>query len=198
LPAPMPAAKNRLTLESALAASARRVEPALSRVLDLGPIRWPLHRRALRAWRATDEPLIVCTGNINRSPFAAQLARRRPASRAQAAGLYPEAGRPSPTETVTAAHARGVDLGAHRSVVLDDAMVARAAAIFVFDLQHVACLAIRWPRALRRTHFLGALADSGHVIIVDPHGRERLVLERTLTQITSAIESADLARLNSK
>lgn len=197
MPGPMPATRNRLTLERALAASARRAEPALARALDLGPIRWALHRRALRAWRATDEPLIVCTGNINRSPFAAQLARRRPASRAHSAGLYPEAGRPSHTETLTVAHARGVDLDAHRSVVLDDAMVARAAAIFVFDLQHIAHLATRWPRALRRTHFLGALADSGPVIIVDPHGCERLVLESALTQITSAIESADRARPNS-
>jgi protein-tyrosine-phosphatase len=79
-------------------------------------------------------------------------------------------------------------------VVLDDAMVADASAIFVFDLENVAHLVARWPRALHRTHLLGLLADSGPVIVIDPHGRDRLVLESVLTQITSAIECADLAR----
>jgi protein-tyrosine phosphatase len=192
----MPAAGGRLragfSLERVLAALARRAEPPLSRVLALAPLRRPLQRRALRAWRATDEPLIVCTGNINRSPFAAALARRRPGSRARSAGFYPEAGRPSPPATQAAASARGVDLSAHRSVVLDQAMIAGAGAIFAFDLQHLARLLARRPRAWRKLHLLGLLADGPGVLIVDPHGRQQAVLEAVLDQIAAAVERADL------
>jgi protein-tyrosine-phosphatase len=188
----MPPAKRELTLERVLGALARRGEPLLARLLAVGLIRRLLHRRALRAWRATDEPLIVCAGNINRSPFAAHLASQRPGSRARSAGFYPQAGRRSPRLTVTAAQARGVDLAAHRSAVLDHAAVARAAAIFIFDLENLARLAAREPRALPKTHFLGVLADDRGLVIADPHGRDRAFLEGVLTQIEDAIQRADL------
>ncbi len=189
----MPPAKRRLTLERVLGALARRGEPLLARLLAIGPIRRSLHRRALRAWRATDEPLIVCAGNINRSPFAAHLASQRSGSRARSAGFHPEAGRPSPQLTVAAAQARGVDLAAHRSAVLDHAAVSSASAIFIFDLENLARLAAREPRALPRTHLLGMLADERGVVIADPHGRDRAFLEGVLTQIETAIRRADLS-----
>jgi protein-tyrosine-phosphatase len=193
----MPPAKRRLTLERVLGALARRGQPLIARLLALGPIRRPLHRRALRAWAATDEPLIVCAGNINRSPYAARLARHRPGCRARSAGFYPEADRSSPPLTVEAAQARGVDLLAHRSAILDRSAISHASAIFVFDLENLARLAAREPRALPRTHFLGVLADSGGVVIADPHGRDRVVLDGVLTQIENAIERADRCRCRS-
>jgi protein-tyrosine phosphatase len=133
-------------------------------------------------------------GNINRSPFAAELARRRPESLARSAGLYPAPGRPSPPPTVAAARAYGVDLQAHRSSTLDAAKVARAPAIFIFDLENLARLGVRHPLALWRAHFVGALADAGTVLITDPHGHEQLVLERVLSEIAGAVERADLDR----
>jgi len=180
-----------LGLERVLGAVARRGESPAGRLLRIAPVRCALHRRAVRAWRATDEPLIVCFGNINRSPFAAQLARRRAGSRARSGGFYPQAGRCSPPGTVAGARAYEVDLSAHRSVVVDDAALARAPAIFVFDLQNLASVAARWPRALRRTHLVGALAEEGSLLIADPHGRGTLVLEQVLAQIATAIEHAD-------
>jgi protein-tyrosine-phosphatase len=182
------------SLERLLAGLARRGEPSLERLLALAPIRRRLHRRALSAWRASEEPLIVCAGNINRSPFAAALARRRPASRARSAGLYPLAGRPSPPASVAAAAARGVALGEHRSTPLRRSDAAGAQAIFIFDLENLARLAVRAPRAVRRTHFLGALAAAGGVLILDPHGREPAVLERVFAEIDRAIDEADRGR----
>jgi len=190
----MPVAEGRLSLERVLAALARRAEPLLSLVLSLPPLRRPLQRRALCAWRATDEPLIVCTGNINRSPFAAALARRRPGSRARSAGFYPEAGRPSPPATQAAARARGVDLSTHRSTVLDQATIAHASAIFAFDLQHLARLLARRPSAWRRLHLLGLLADGRSAVIEDPHGRSQAVLEAVLDRIVAAVERAERSR----
>jgi protein-tyrosine-phosphatase len=168
----------------------------VARLLGLPPIRRALHRRALAAWRATDEPLVLCFGNINRSPFAATLARRRAGSRASSAGFYSQAGRPSPPLTVTCAHARGVDLAAHRSAIVSDEQLAKAPAIFIFDLENLARVAARRADALRRTYFLGALAPGGAVLIADPHGRGPEVLECVLSEIQRAVGDADLTQEN--
>ncbi len=183
-----------MTLERALGATARVAEPWIGRLLDRRPIRRVLHRRALKAWRATDEPLILCFGNINRSPFAAALARRRSGSRASSAGFYPQAGRPSPPLTVAGAEARGVDLAAHRSAIVSDDQLADAPVIFIFDLENLVRVATRRVSALRRTHFLGALAPVGAVLIADPHGRGQAMLEDVLSEIQCAVEQAGLAQ----
>ena len=183
-----------MRLERALGATARIAEPTIGRLLRWAPIRRVLHRRALRAWRAADAPLILCFGNINRSPFAAELARRRAGSRASSAGFYPQAGRPSPPLTVTGAQARGVDLAAHRSAIVSDAQLADAPAIFIFDLENLVRVSVRRASALRRTHFVGALAPGGAVLIADPHGRGQAMLADVLDEIQGALEHADPAQ----
>lgn len=180
----------RPALERVLGAAARRTEPLLGGLLDIGPLRRLLHRRALRAWAATDAPLIVCHGNINRSPYAAALARQRGSAGALSAGLLPEPDRSSPPLTVEVARARGVGLDEHRSVPLREQLVGAATSIFVFDLENAVRLGVRFPAALHRTHFLGTLADRGPSIVPDPHGRDRAFLEGVLDQITSAVEDA--------
>lgn len=157
-------------------------------------LRGRLRRRALRAWRSTDAPLILCYGNINRSPFAAALARRRPGSRAVAAGFYRPGGRPAPEPTVALGARYGVDLSQHRSVEVDAAVLDDADAIFVFDLDNLARLAARRPRALARTHLLGSLGDGREVLIPDPHGHGSAALERAFARIAEAIGQADGGR----
>jgi protein-tyrosine phosphatase len=183
-----------MRLERILSAGARRVEPLAARLLRRDRVRRVLHTRACRAWRANDAPLIVCYGNINRSPFAEHLARRRPGSEASSAGLYLEAGRPSPPLTVAVAARHGVDLSGHRSVVVDEGMLEDARAVFIFDLDNLARIAARHPVALRKTHLLGALADSGDPMIADPHGYGETVLEEALSQIERAVDWADQGR----
>ena len=180
-------------MKRAIGLCARLAEPLAGRLLRLGLIRRALHRRALRAWRATDTPLILCFGNINRSPFAAALARARPGSRASSAGFYPETGRPSPGRTVAVAKRYGVDLSEHRSAVVSSAQLSDAKAIFVFDLENLVRLAARDPRALRRAHLLGTLGKSGAAVIVDPHGRADAVLAQVLGEIAGSIDWADHA-----
>ncbi len=166
--------------------AARRLQGPSERVLAIRPVRRTLHRRALNAWRSTDAPLILCHGNINRSPFAAALARRRGKSPADA-GFYPVAGRESPQRTILAAADYGVDLSAHRSRTVQDVQLETAGAIFVFDLVNLAPIACRRPRALRRTHLLGTLLATGGAFIADPHGQPPEILESVLERISEAI-----------
>jgi len=154
------------------------------------PVRGTLRRRAQRAWRSTDAPLILCHGNINRSAFAAALARSRGRAGAHSAGFYPEEGRPSPAATIACAGEYGVSLTDHRSRRVTHGDLADAPAIFVFDLENLARVARLAPLALARTHFLGTLDDDSPMLIADPHGHGQAVLEDTLAQIARAVNHA--------
>ncbi len=114
----------------------------------------PLRRRAARATlrgRAPRTIVVVCHGNICRSPLAAALLRRAlgPVGvRVDSAGFIgPNRG--APRDGVMAAARRGVDLSDHRSRLLT-ADVAGAADLIVVmepEQQRAVCERFgRWPR----------------------------------------------------
>ena len=158
--------------------------------LARGPLRRLLRRRALRAWNSGQPLLILCYGNVNRSPYVERLAQRRPGASATSAGFFPAADRPAAERTVAYGAAHGVDLGAHRSRMVTNEQLRTAPAIFVFDAENVLMALTRAPSSIRRMHLVGALAARGPALIEDPHGRELAVLERTLSAITVAVDQA--------
>jgi len=96
-------------------------------------------RRRLREMLRRRPPpatlLVVCHGNVCRSPFAAALLRpslSRKGVRVESAGFV-YSGRPSPPEAVTAAARYGVDLSTHRSKLLTVDSVRPASLIVVTD-----------------------------------------------------------------
>lgn len=181
-------------VERVLVGIARRLEAPGGAMLERPWIRTQLHRRAVRAWHATDGPLILCYGNINRSAFAAALARSRGRPGARSGGFYPVQSRPAPGVTIASAATHGVELADHRSrlITRDDLMAARA--IFVFDLENIARVAALSPSALARTHLVGTLDEDPRVLIADPHGRPAAVLEQTVARIVRAVDHAEARR----
>jgi len=178
-------------IERITVAVARRLGQTGGVVLARPRVRSLLHRRALRAWEATEAPLILCYGNINRSAFAAVLSRARGRAGARSAGFYQEQGRSAPLGTIEYAARYGVDLGEHRSTCVTRRDLAWPTAIFVFDLENLARLVVTSPTALLRTHLLGSLDDDPRLLIDDPHGRGDEVIEATLARIARAIEHAE-------
>ncbi len=175
--------------ERALAALARLLTPGLARVLGSPPLRRLAHRRAVAAWDAAAEPLVLCYGNINRSPFAAALVRSSTSSRARSSGLYPHSGRPASELAREQARRHGLDLDGHRSTLVSREQLRAAPAIFVFDLENAARLACRSPAALARTHLFASLSAAGPPIIEDPHGREPLVAAQAFAQIAAIVDA---------
>jgi protein-tyrosine-phosphatase len=180
--------------ERVAVAVTRRVGAFADHLLRVPPVRRRLRRRALAAWRNTDDPLLVCTGNINRSPLAAALARRRAGSRATSSGFDAVADRPASEQADAAAGTMGVSLAAHRSRRTRGTELEGTGAIFVFDLEHVIRVAFAAPRAVPRTHLLGALAPTGPVSIEDPHGRHADAYSAAFDRIRVAIDAADGGR----
>jgi protein-tyrosine-phosphatase len=138
---------------------AREVRRASDRVAH--PLR---HRAAVRRLTRRPRPqvvLVVCHGNICRSPYAAALLRRRLPPllgsdvRVTSAGFVGP-GRPSPDVAVEVAAVRGVDLSGHRSQLLAPPEVSAADLIVVMDTTQ------QWGiRALfgRQQHDLVMLGD---------------------------------------
>ena len=126
------------------------------------------------------EILIVCTGNICRSPMAEGLLRHMLSLRGlnainvRSAGTHAMDGRPAEPHAVAAAREMGVDISAHVARSLDPEMVARAALILVMEQGHADLIARVLPSA-RQAQTLRLLAafGPGEDIreIEDPYGQ---------------------------
>jgi protein-tyrosine-phosphatase len=131
----------RSTLRNIARPGARALR-ATGRVVDraLHPFR---RRRALRRLARSTTPasiVVVCYGNICRSPFAARLLHKRLEStsagmRVESVGFFGE-DRPSPSEAVIVAPEWGVDLTEHRSRVLSRVDIESSDLVVVVDPAH--------------------------------------------------------------
>ena len=136
----------------------------------LSKIRWAperlLHRVRRRAadeiLRQREQPttlLVVCHGNICRSPFAERALRRALASSpdvsVESAGFYGP-GRPAPAIAMDAAQIFGVDLSSHRSRLVTAACVDAADLILTMDAMQARAIEDRFGR---RTHDVILLGD---------------------------------------
>jgi len=141
-----------------------RASPFLARLHGApGRLLHPLHRRhALEALRRRPPPaaiLVVCHGNICRSPFAAALLAADLAGvgvRVESAGFMGP-NRRCPPAAVTVAARRGVDLSTHRSTLLTAQQAQSADLIVVTDPAQGRAIQDRFGRLGRDILVLGDL-----------------------------------------
>lgn len=124
------------------------------------------------ALRSARRILMVCHGNIIRSPFAANLVAQALGDDAQVAissgGLGAVPGNPPHPTALQIATTRRVDLSNHAaSAVLPDA-VATSDVIFVMDIPQLLTMHRRFPGARAKTFLLGCLAADAPLEIRDP------------------------------
>lgn len=164
------------------------------------------HRRALEILRREPVPtriLVVCHGNICRSPYGEHVLRRR----LQDVGLAPtvrsagfvEAGRVSPPVAVSVAAGRGVDLEHHRSRQLTGEEVRDTDVVIVMEGRQRRALEMWYGKPRGRTILLGDLDPLAirRRNVRDPFGRAAGVFEavfervdRCLASLVEALEEA--------
>lgn len=124
--------------------------------------------------------IMVCFGNIFRSPMAEALLIRELARRGvqahhvSSAGLSARTGRAAHDNAIATAQSMGVSLNAHRARLLTKEIVADSDLIVVMDRMNVAILAERFPEARARAVLLGAFdPDVSRLgaVISDPYGK---------------------------
>jgi protein-tyrosine-phosphatase len=156
------------------ARAARTISTAMA---DRG-LRAGRHRAALagRLPREAKSVLVLCKGNICRSPFADRYlaqppGRASPALAVVSAGLDAIPGREAYPMALTVSPDFGVDLAAHRSQAITDALVDAADVILVMEPEQERQVAQRFPRARSKTFLLGPFAEGGPVTAIgDPYG----------------------------
>lgn len=120
--------------------------------------------------------LIVCTGNVCRSPMAAGLLRQRLASDGLAgavvvhsAGLWGLDGEAAGAHAVQVMAERGVDISEHRARTLREHDVAAADLILTMEESHRRAIFYILPAALSKVFLLSEMAGE-HDDVADPYG----------------------------
>ena len=146
---------------------------------------------ALRRRTCFGSLLVVCRGNVCRSPFAAALLDRalsRHRVRVDSAGFMTP-GRPPPPEAVAAAARYGVDLSLHRSQRVTAESVRAIDLIVVMDLTQRYEICVRFGRAERDVLVLGDLDPQPTETrrIRDPVRQPLAVFEQTYARIERCV-----------
>ena len=142
------------------------------RVLKLlKPYRRMEQRRLLRLYRSAKSVMVLCYGNICRSPFAGTLLDRLATNKVvTSAGTYLNAGRKSPDEAVEVANAFGIDLESHSSRVATVEAMRFIDLIIVFDRENWLAIRSMCPEVMPRVAYLGAAAPNEPLEVPDPFG----------------------------
>ena len=134
--------------------------------------------------------LVVCIGNICRSPTVEYLLRHRLGDRpitVSSAGMGALEGRPiDPTAGELLAE-HGIDASAHRARQLEDQHILDANLILVMQRAHLTTLAKRSPHAVGRTFLLGKWQDDREV--PDPFRQQRPAFEHVYRLIDEGVDS---------
>jgi protein-tyrosine-phosphatase len=149
--------------------------------------------------------LFVCQGNICRSPFAAEVARRLLPEGVVclSAGFRVKVDTRSPPAAVEAAETRGVSLHDHRATPLTQSMMAGADIVFVMEAWHLALLRSTYRDQRRKIMLLslcdptlGTASTYDRFHIADPYGKPPEVfdtcfgrLERTIAALAQRADS---------
>lgn len=117
--------------------------------------------------------LVVCIGNICRSPYAAaEFTRLLPMAQVQSAGLNALVGFPADEPVQQLAREQGIDLSAHVAQALVPALVRGSELIFVMSQQQQDVLVTDYPEARGRVFRLGHWQQRD---IPDPYRQELAV-----------------------
>jgi protein-tyrosine-phosphatase/predicted ATP-grasp superfamily ATP-dependent carboligase len=185
---------------------ARRLRAALGTRVTGVRTRWLRLRMALtNGTRRLQLPvrvgrvLVLCKGNICRSPFAAQLLKKRATDRGirldvQSAGLDTTAGHDAYPLAKSTSRSYGVDLEQHRTAPVTTDMVSWADLVLVMEAAHVVHLRRTTPAAVSKTFLLGHFASSATTDIRDPYAGTAEDFRRCYALIDDACEGL-LARI---
>ncbi len=123
--------------------------------------------------------LVVCTGNLCRSPMVAALLADRLVHdpdrrdwRVTSAGVWAFEGRPASVFAVEEMRERGIDMRAHRSQPVTGELMEAADLVLAMTRNHVEALQAAFPDQAAKVHLLSTVVGRVHDI-ADPYGGSR-------------------------
>lgn len=156
---------------------------------------WLHERRRRRGGKPTlggdvRRVMVVCYGNICRSPFAEHRLRARDAAlEVRSSGLEAREDKPAQPFARDVAREFGLDLDAHGAHRMNADDVEWADLVIAMEGWQAAEIERRWPQARGKTHLLGDFLDRGPFGITDPYGFERDVFTSVFSRIDESIDA---------
>lgn len=129
--------------------------------------------------------LVVCEGNICRSPMAqALLAAALPQADVRSAGLGAMVGMPADEVAIALMRERGIDIGAHRAVQITRQACTESDVVFVMDADQRRRVETLYPHAHGRVFRLGEYAKRD---IPDPYRQTEAAFRHALSLIDEGV-----------
>ncbi len=120
--------------------------------------------------------LIVCTGNLCRSPMAAGLLRKQlcdagllASHRVWSAGTWAVEGHPASEHANTVMAERGIDISDHIAHTITAAEMAEADLVLVMSQEHARIIRGAWPQYDWKVHLLSEMSGK-RKDVRDPYG----------------------------
>ncbi|GEK09929.1 low molecular weight phosphotyrosine protein phosphatase [Pseudoalteromonas sp. McH1-7] len=134
-----------------------------------------------------DSVLMVCAGNICRSPTAEYVLKSKLAGKniqVSSAGLTALEGKSADAMAQELTKAQGIDMSPHQGRQLNSALVAQNSLLLVMEHRHLDDLCSRYPQARGKTFLLGKWI--GDKEIPDPYRQSKEAFEHVYQLIDSA------------
>lgn len=137
--------------------------------------------------------LVLCHGNICRSPLAERLFRTRFEERGRddidvvSAGFVEREDRPSPDAAVEAAAEFGIDLSDHQSTHVTESLLTSSDLVLLMDAYNYTLFRRHYGDELHRACFLGVFTERDEYEISDPYDASLAEFERVYDEIATAI-----------
>lgn len=134
-----------------------------------------------------DSVLVVCAGNICRSPTAEYVLKSKLQGKSVAvssAGLTALEGKPADAVAQQIAAQHNIDMSAHQGRQITSSLVAQNSVILVMEQRHINDLCARYPEARGKTFLLGKWI--GDKEIPDPYRQSQEAFKHVYELIDSA------------
>ncbi|MDO9405012.1 MAG: low molecular weight protein-tyrosine-phosphatase [Polaromonas sp.] len=132
--------------------------------------------------------LVVCVGNICRSPVAEGLLKAAlPDCEVWSAGLGALIGNPADPTAAAIALEHGIDISQHRAQQVAGWMLTKADLVLCMEASHQRDLQKQYPLARGKIRRLGDFGAGGAFDIADPYKQARSAFETSHADITRGV-----------
>ncbi len=142
-------------------------------------------------WSRVRRLVIVCHGNICRSPYAESRARQLGLT-ATSFGLHASSGARADVAAVRNAAQRGTDISAHRSRSVDTITLHTSDLLVAMEPRHAERLSRLAPAIGTQLTLQGLWASAPRPYVPDPYGRSDVCFQHSYALIDSSLECMKL------